>query len=133
MRSLLAILVLSGCSAAPAAKPMLSPGPDDEINGPVKETVGAQLTSLVDLYKWFHQNAELSLKEEKTSEKFSAELRAAGWTVTDHVAGQARAGGRKTGEGRPALARIARTALPCKARTRPPYPRPRHPINSCRH
>ena len=99
MRSLLAILILSGCSAAPAAKTMLSPGPDDDINGPVKETVGAQLASLVDLYKWFHQNAELSLKEEKTSEKFSAELRAAGWTVTDHIGGYGVVGVLKNGEG----------------------------------
>ena len=56
------ILVTLGCQSAPAPKAMLSPGPDDEVNAPVKESVGAELASLVDLYKWFHENAELSIQ-----------------------------------------------------------------------
>ena len=51
----------------PAAGP-LSPAPvGDEVNGAVLEAVASELASLVDLYQWFHQNPELSLKEEKTA------------------------------------------------------------------
>jgi len=42
---------------------LLATGPGDEINAPVKEAVGAELPSLVELYTWFHANVELSLKE----------------------------------------------------------------------
>jgi len=89
MRYLAALLLLAGCSsAAPQApRPEMTKGPGDEINGTIKDAAGAELASLVDLYKWFHQNAELSLKEEKTSAKFAAEVRAAGWTVTEKVGG----------------------------------------------
>ena len=62
---------------------MLATGPDDEVNGAVKDVAGAELASLVELYTWFHSNAELSLKEEKTSAKFASEVRGAGWTVTE--------------------------------------------------
>ena len=91
MRYLAALLLSAGCTSAvaPAPRPQLSPGPGDEINGTVQEAVKVELGSLVELYKWFHENAELSLKEEKTAAKFAAEVRAAGWTVTEKIGGHA--------------------------------------------
>src|SRR2546423_8337189 len=100
------ILVCLGCSSAPEPRALLDPGPDDDVNGPVKEKAAAELPSLVDLYKWFHANAELSLKEEKTAAKFAAEVRAAGWTVTEHIGGHGVVALLKNGEGPIVFARI---------------------------
>ena len=96
---------------------MMAAGPGDEVNTPVKEAVGAELPALVELYTWFHANAELSLKEEKTSAKFAAGLREAGWTVTDHVGGFGVVGVLRNGEGPAILLRIDMDALPVKEET----------------
>src|SRR5215831_620323 len=133
MRSLLAILILSGCSAAPAAAPMLSSGPQDEINGSVKETVGSELASLVELYKWFHENAELSLKEEKTAAKFAAEVRAAGWTVTEKIGGHGVVALLKNGDGPLVFARVDMDGLPVKEETGLPYASSGDAMHACGH
>jgi amidohydrolase len=48
-------------------------------------TVPAQLPSLTETYKQLHHNPELSHHEEKTSAYLAAELRKAGYTVTERV------------------------------------------------
>src|SRR5579863_9718922 len=48
-------------------------------------TVPAQLPSLTETYKRLHRSPELSHHEEKTSAYLSAELRKAGYTVTEHL------------------------------------------------
>src|SRR5579863_2847450 len=48
-------------------------------------SVQAQLPSLTETYKHFHRNPELSHHEEKTSAYLAAELRKAGYSVTEHV------------------------------------------------
>ena len=45
----------------------------------------AQLPALTETYKHFHRNPELSHHEEKTSAYLAAELRQAGYTVTERV------------------------------------------------
>src|SRR5579871_1794272 len=55
-------------------------GPDG-----LSSSVQAQLPSLIETYKHFHRNPELSHHEEKTSAYLAAELRKAGYTVTEHV------------------------------------------------
>lgn len=133
MKYLLAIVVLAGCAAEPPARTMLSPGPDDAVNGPVKEAVGAEVSSLVDLYKWFHANAELSLKEEKTSARFAAEVRSAGWTVTDHVGGLGVVAVLRNGEGPVVFARIDMDGLPVKEETGLPYASTGPAMHACGH
>src|SRR5205814_9444684 len=102
-------IVPAGCAGRPAsdapASASLPPSGGDEINAPIADAVGAELKSLLELYKWFHANPELSLKEENTSRRFAAELRAAGWTVTERVGGRGVVGVTKNGEGPPAIAR----------------------------
>ena len=44
-----------------------------------------QLPALTETYKHLHRNPELSHHEEKTSAYLAAELRKAGYTVTEHV------------------------------------------------
>src|SRR5215469_17676758 len=45
----------------------------------------AQLPALTEIYKQLHRNPELSHHEEKTSAYLAAELRKAGYTVTERV------------------------------------------------
>jgi len=51
----------------------------------LKSSVDAQLPSLIETYKDFHRNPELSHHEEHTSAKLAADLRQLGYTVTEHV------------------------------------------------
>src|SRR5579862_2127326 len=112
---------------------LMATGLGDEINAPVKEAVGAELPSLVELYTWVHANVELSLKEEKTSAKFAAELRAAGWTVTDHLGGYGVVGVLRNGEGPAILLRIDMDGLPVKEETGLPYASTNGAMHACGH
>ncbi len=51
----------------------------------LSDSVKAQLPVLTETYKHFHRNPELSHHEEKTSAFLAAELRKAGYTVTERV------------------------------------------------
>jgi len=133
MRALVALaLVLVGCQAAPAPAP-LAPGADDGINGPLKAAVGVEVPSLVELYTWFHQNPEVSTREEKTSAKFAAEVRAAGWTVTEGIGGFGVVASLKNGEGPTILLRIDMDALPLKEETGLPYASRIPAMHACGH
>ena len=112
-----------------AALMLLSTGPDDD----VKDAVAAEVPSLVELYKWFHANVELSLKEEKTSAKFADELKAAGWTVTDHIGGFGVVGVLKNGDGPALLLRIDMDGLPVKEETGLPYASTNGAMHACGH
>src|SRR5262245_58161256 len=114
MRTVAAILLLSGGLAMPAPVAMTSPVGEDELNSPVRDLVKIELPSLIELYKWFHANPEVSLKEEKTAAKFAAEVRAAGWTVTEQIGGHGVVAVLKNGEGPAVLLRIDMDALPMK-------------------
>jgi amidohydrolase len=111
----------------------LSTGPDDELNAPVKEAVGAEVPSLIELYKWFHANVELSLKEERTAAKFAGEIRAAGWTVTEQVGGYGVVGVLKNGDGPAILLRIDMDGLPVKEETGLPYASTTGAMHACGH
>ena len=51
----------------------------------LKSSVEAQLPALVETYKDFHRNPELSHFETRTSTKLAADLRSLGYTVTENV------------------------------------------------
>jgi len=135
MRKEFAALALAAGCATPAAPgaPALPPSPGDELNAPIAQAVGPELGSLLDLYKWFHQNPELSLKEEKTSARFAAEVRAAGWTVTERVGGFGVVAVLKNGEGPTVLARIDTDGLPVKEETGLPYASTNGAMHACGH
>jgi amidohydrolase len=52
---------------------------------PLSQSVEAQLPALVETYKDFHRNPELSHHEEHTSATLAADLRKLGYTMTEHV------------------------------------------------
>lgn len=126
-------LILAGCAAAPAPAPMAPDGRGDEINAPIREAVEAELGSLVELYTWFHRNAELSLKEVKTAERFAGEVRRAGWTVTEKVGGTGVVAVLKNGDGPVVLARIDMDGLPVTEETGLPYASTSGVMHACGH
>jgi amidohydrolase len=69
------------CGAVAAA--LLFAGP--AIAQDVPAYVNGQLPGLVDIYKGLHAHPELSHHEEQSSALVAAELRKAGYTVTEHV------------------------------------------------
>jgi hippurate hydrolase len=132
----LLLLGILGCSttatsSGPAAP--LPPSRADDLNAPIFQAVDAEVASLFELYKWFHANPELSLKEEKTAAKFAGEVRAAGWAVTEGIGGTGVVAVLKNGPGPTVLARIDMDGLPVKEETGLPYASTNGAMHACGH
>jgi hippurate hydrolase len=121
-----------GC-AAPAATTRSAMSAPDDLDVAVTSASDAELASLVALYKWFHANPELSLKEEKTAAKFAQEVREAGWTVTEKIGGTGVVAVLRNGEGPTVLARIDMDGLPVKEETGLPYASTNGAMHACGH
>jgi len=91
--------------------------------------VDQELASLVATYKTLHAAPELSHHEEKTSAFFASQLRAMGYTVTEHVGkferpewlGFGVVAVMKNGDGPTVLVRTDMDALPVDEKTELPY------------
>jgi hippurate hydrolase len=91
--------------------------------------VDREITQLVATYKMLHAAPELSHHEEKTSAFFAAQLRALGFTVTEHIGKYDRPGFTgygvvavmKNGDGPTVLVRTDLDALPVEEKTGLPY------------
>ena len=132
----LSLAILGGCASATAPVAAVAPPPrgaGGAINDLVKEFVAAEMTSLLDAYRWFHQNAELSNKEFKTSERFAAEAKQAGWTVTEKVGGTGVVAVLRNGDGPVVLSRIDMDGLPVKELTGLPYASVGEAMHACGH
>jgi amidohydrolase len=77
--------------------------------------------SLDALYQDLHRQPELSNQEVKTAAKMAAQLRALGFTVTEHVGGNGVVGVLRNGAGPTVLVRTDMDALPIKEETGLPY------------
>ncbi|MCB1086845.1 MAG: amidohydrolase, partial [Verrucomicrobiae bacterium] len=83
--------------------------------------VKGELPSLVSLYQEIHANPELSLHEVETAARVAAELRKAGFEVSEKVGGHGVVGVLKNGDGPVVLIRTDLDALPVKEQTGAPY------------
>lgn len=91
--------------------------------------VDREINSLVATYKMLHAAPELSHHEEKTSAFFATQLRALGYTVTEHIGKYDRPGFTgygvvavmKNGEGPTVLVRTDMDALPVEEKNNVPY------------
>jgi amidohydrolase len=83
----------------------------------IKAWTAEQLPGLINLYRHFHVHPELSLKEQETSAKFAAELKAAGCEVTTGVGGFGVVGLLKNGDGPTLMLRTDLDALPVVEQT----------------
>lgn len=128
------LALLAACASRPSPSPApLPPAPGDELNGPLRAAVEAELPSILELYRWFHQNPELSLQEEKTAARFAAEVRQAGWTVTEKVGGTGVVAVLANGDGPAVLVRIDMDALPVREETGLPYASTTGVMHACGH
>jgi amidohydrolase len=78
----------------------------------VDAKVGTELADLVNLYKDFHQNPELSLQETRSAARMAKEARALGFEVTEKVGGTGVVAVLKNGHGPTVLVRADMDALP---------------------
>ncbi|NBT59256.1 amidohydrolase, partial [bacterium] len=78
-------------------------------------------SDLLDLYKTFHQNPELSLKEEKTASLFAKALEKEGMKVTFPFSGTGVVGVFQNGAGKTILLRTDLDALPITEETSLPF------------
>jgi len=106
-----------------AALPLIAAPPDD-----LGTLVGPQVPALFTIYKDLHAHPEISMHEERTSALLAAELRKAGYTVTEHIGkypdGSAAFGVvaiLKNGAGPTVLVRTDMDALPVEEKTGLPY------------
>lgn len=117
------------------AVPAMAQAPAD-----LKQSVDAQLPALIETYKDFHRNPELSHHEEHTSTKLANDLRKLGYTVTEHV-GVYEDGDKKTpafgivailanGPGPRLLIRADMDALPVEEKTGVDYASQVHSVNA---
>ncbi len=115
------LVVISPLMIAPAARSQQS-----KLDG----LVDRDLPSLLATYKWLHAAPELSHHEVKTSAYVAGQLRALGFTVTEHVGkynnhpdwtGYGVVGVMKNGDGPTVLVRTELDALPVEEKTGLPY------------
>lgn len=83
--------------------------------------VNKQTAAMKVLCKDLHQNPELSLQEFETAKKMAAELRKAGFEVTENFGGNNVVGVLKNGEGPVIMLRTDMDALPVEEKTGLPY------------
>lgn len=88
-----------------------------QLSPKIEDEVKKQTASMTELCKQLHQNPELSLHEFETSKRMAAELRKAGFEVTENFGGNNVVGVYKNGEGRVVMLRTDMDALPIEEKT----------------
>ena len=99
----------------------LRAAPADGLRDTVAARLAADYPALEALYRDLHAHPELSLMEEKSSAKVAAELRTAGFAVTEKVGGYGVVGVLQNGAGPTLLIRTDLDALPVAEETGLPY------------
>mgnify|MGYP002622485859 CR=1 FL=1 len=79
---------------------------------PPSEWVGENMSSLIELYRWFHQHPELSNYEEQTAARLAKEWQQAGYEVHTGIGGHGIVGILKNGAGPTVMLRTDMDALP---------------------
>jgi hippurate hydrolase len=109
----------------PFAAVLLAAPPSDSTSQPLRDEIATRLGQLYPklepLYKEFHSHPELSLHEEKTSERIAAELEKTGFKVTRRVGGHGVVAVLANGAGPTVLVRTDLDALPVTEQTGAAY------------
>ncbi len=88
-----------------------------QLSEKIKAEAEKQVAYSFELCKFLHQNPELSFQEFETSKRMAAELRKAGFEVTEKFAGNSLVGIFKNGDGPVVMLRTDMDALPVKEET----------------
>jgi hippurate hydrolase len=113
----IALAFASGARAQPVADVTNSQGGASAAVPLELGDLDALYPALEKLYIELHQNPELSLREEKTAARMAAELRSAGFEVTEAVGGFGVVGVLRNGDGPTVMLRTDMDALPVKEQT----------------
>jgi hippurate hydrolase len=111
---ILALMILCSSVGQTASTP-------EELRKEVGSRVGQMYAQFEPVYKEFHSHPELSLREEKTSERLAGDLEKLGFKVTRRVGGYGVVGVLKNGDGRTLLVRTDMDALPVTEQTGAAY------------
>ena len=84
---------------------------------PLEDAVAADYPYLEELFNHFHANPELSMQEEKTSDRLAEELSALGFTVTRNIGKTGLVGIMKNGDGPTLMIRADMDGLPVLEKT----------------
>lgn len=117
---LLAITAFPHCVALADPTSSSKPRPTDD-QKEIERIVAKEYQSLDALYKHFHSHPELSLEEKETAARLAAELRDAGFDVTEKVGGYGVVAVLKNGKGPTIMVRADMDALPIVEMTGLPY------------
>ena len=128
---------VAACSPTPRkpadAAPVPTRAPGSEADRDIAASADRHLASIVELYRHFHANPELSYKEVKTAARLAAEWRAAGWDVVEGLGGTGIAASLKNGPGPVLLVRVDMDALPVKEETGLPFAATGDAMHACGH
>ncbi len=91
--------------------PAFAQAPAQEIQ-PIQDWVADSTDSLIEVYRWFHANPELSLHEQETANHLAELLKNAGYEVTQGVGGHGVVAILKNGSGPTVMFRTDLDALP---------------------
>ncbi|PXA98801.1 amidohydrolase [Nostoc sp. 3335mG] len=97
---------------------VLAPAAADD---PVRSATAKQMPELMDFYRDFHANPELSLHETRSAAKLAAEARAAGYEVTEKVGGTGVVAVLRNGPGPVVMLRADMDGLPVTEDTGLPF------------
>jgi len=109
------------CSFALAGQLALCAPLDAPVLAELRSRVAEAYPQLEPLYKHFHTHPELSLQEEKTSQRVADELEPLGFKVTRRIGGYGVVGVLSNGAGPTVLVRTDLDALPVTEQTGAPY------------
>ena len=108
-RKILAAMLWAGCMSSPLAA--------QELNQAIRQ----DMPSLIQIYRDFHQNPELSMQERRSAAKLAEEARRLGFTVTTGVGGTGVVAVLENGPGPVLLLRADMDALPVEEQTGLPF------------
>ncbi len=96
---------------------LLGPAPRSLVAESPREWANKHVDRLIPEYEFLHRHPELSLHEEKTSERLAESLRKFGYEVTTNVGGHGIVGMLSNGSGKQLLIRTDMDALPISEQT----------------
>jgi len=115
------IRLLTLCFGGVLTASLLGPGIAIADGPAAPDSLETLYPQLERLYLDLHQNPELSLHEERTAAKMAAELRSAGFEVTERVGGWGVVGVLRNGVGPTVMLRTDMDALPVREQTGLPH------------
>lgn len=115
------LLIAAGTGIAGAQTPAAAPAPAERLKADVTAQVGGMYASLDAVYKDIHAHPELAFEEVRTAARLAAEMRAAGFEVTEKVGKTGLVALYRNGAGPTVMVRTELDGLPMEEKTGLPF------------